>query len=155
MTARALPHDREKIPRVILRAMLLLVLAVLALVTWARVTDRPLDAMPPDVAVAESRTIHIFGKMDGSARVLDADGAVIADLTPDKGGFIAGMWRALNRERTKHGVSLDAPVVLIRYEDGRLALQDPTTGWRAQLLGFGRDNTAVFARLLEARPAQD
>lgn len=149
MTAQPLPRDREKIPRIILRAMLFLVLSVLALVTWARVTDRPLDATPPDVPVAEVRSIVILGAMDGSARVTDADGTLIADLAPEEGGFIAGMWRALNRERTKARMPLQAPVDLIRFQDGRLALHDPSTGWRVELMGFGHDNTAAFARLMK------
>jgi putative photosynthetic complex assembly protein len=40
-------------------------------------------------------------------------------------------------------------VRLIRFEDGRIALKDDLTGWRAELIGFGADNTAAFARLLE------
>lgn len=149
MTARSMQEDREKIPRIILRAMFGMVLICLALVSWARLTDRPLSATPPDQPMVESRLIHIFGKMDGSARVLDADGTVIADLSPEEGGFIAGMWRALERERTKNRIEGDPPVLLMRFEDGRLALLDESTGWRAELLGFGRDNHAVFARLLE------
>jgi di/tricarboxylate transporter len=40
-------RDKEMIPRRLLRAMLALVVVVLLIVTWARLTDRPLTAMPP------------------------------------------------------------------------------------------------------------
>ena len=66
---------------------------------YARLTDRPLEAMPPseaEVPVVTERMIRIFGQMDGSARVLDANGMVIADLGPTEGGFVAGIYRCWN-----------------------------------------------------------
>ncbi|WP_424966042.1 MULTISPECIES: photosynthetic complex assembly protein PuhC [unclassified Dinoroseobacter] len=141
-------RDREMIPTLLLRAMLFLVLACLAIVAYARVTDRPLEAQFPDQPILEEREIQIFGEMSGAARVLDGEGRLIADLSPQEGGFIAGMTRALARERMKVGVSETAPVRIVRYEDGHLALIDEATGWEAQLIGFGKDNTAAFERLL-------
>ncbi len=143
-------RDREMIPRTLLRAMAGLVLLVLAIVTWARLTERPLTAMPDMRAeVLRDRMIVIHGSMSGAARVTDMSGAVLADLGETEGGFVAGMWRVLVRERNKHGVSPGAPVRLMAFDGGRLALADPFTGWRAELTGFGRDNAAVFARLLD------
>ena len=143
-------RDREMIPRVLLRAVVALVLASLVIVTYARLTDRPLEATPPDdVAVAKERRVLLYGNMSGAARVLDLDGTVIADLDPSRGGFIAGIWRVLKRVRGQHQVALDAPVRLVLWEDGRLSILDDTTGWRAELTGFGADNLDAFARLLK------
>jgi putative photosynthetic complex assembly protein len=139
----------ETIPKTLLCAMFGLVLLCLALVTWARLTDRPLEAKPADGPIAAERSIIVFGHLDGSAQVMDADGTRIADLPSDKGGFVAGVWRAVQHERRQAGADPDAPVRLIRFEAGGLALRDETTGWRAELIGFGPDNAAAFARLLE------
>jgi len=141
-------RDKEMIPTLLLRAMLFLVVACLCLVAYARVTDRPLEAKFPDQPIIEERQIQIFGEMNGAARVLDGEGRLVADLSPEEGGFIAGMTRALARERMKVGVADTAPVRLVRYEDGHLALIDPSTGWEAKIIGFGMDNTAAFERLL-------
>lgn len=148
MATRQLPQDRELVPRVLLRAMFGLVLAVLVLVSYARLTDRPLEAQPENGPVAQERVIHIFGTMAGSAKVLDASGTLIADLDTTQGGFIAGVWRSLNHERSKIDADLNAPVRLVQFTDGRLALFDDTTDYRVELVGFGADNTAAFARLL-------
>jgi putative photosynthetic complex assembly protein len=86
--------------------------------------------------------------MSGAATVRNLDGTLVADLTPDKGGFISGVWRVIQRERTKHRVALDGPVTLIRKDNGRVSIQDPSTGWSADLMGFGADNARAFARLL-------
>lgn len=141
-------EDRELVPRILLRAVALFVLLVLALVTVARVTGMEPSAMPPDGPIAQQRTLHIFGDISGSARVLDANGTVVADLGPHQGGFISGVARSLTLKRRQAGIDPAAPVRLIRYEDGRLSLRDDLTGWRAELIGFGKDNAAAFAQLL-------
>lgn len=142
----------DKIPPVLLRGMFALVLLSLLLVSYARITGRPPAAMPDDsVAVVAERLIVIEGQAtSGAARVMAPDGTVIADFAPDEGGFVAGIARVLDRERGKTGADPAAPVRLVRFADGRLSLRDDATGWRAELIGFGSNNAAVFARLLEA-----
>ncbi|MEL7000230.1 MAG: photosynthetic complex assembly protein PuhC [Pseudomonadota bacterium] len=149
--AKSNAHDRELVPRLLLRAVAALLVIVLAMVTWARVTGMPPTALPPEGEIAKERTLHIFGDLTGSARVLDTHGVMIADLGPNEGGFIAGVARSLAMKRRQAGVEIAAPVRLIGYADGRIALRDDYTGWRAELIGFGKDNTAAFAKLLSAK----
>jgi putative photosynthetic complex assembly protein len=145
-------RDKEMIPAVLLRAMFVLVLCAIAITAFASYTDRPLEAMPAlegEVAIAKERTVFLYGEMSGAARVLDANGSVIANLDETKGGFVAGMYRVLKRTRMQAGLDLDLPVRLILFENGQLSLRDDHTGWRAELIGFGPDNAATFARMLE------
>lgn len=148
------PHQhREAIPRPLLWAIAALVASSLAIATYARVTDAPLSAEPAEGPVKAERVLRIAAQADGAAVVRDADGRLIADLSPQEGGFISGVARAMTRVRQTHGAPADAPVRLVRYQDGRLALKDDATGWRVELMGFGRDNFNAFARLVEAAPA--
>ncbi|PKQ11602.1 MAG: pullulanase [Alphaproteobacteria bacterium HGW-Alphaproteobacteria-1] len=142
------PADRDLVPRAMVRAMLALVLTVLALVSYYVYTDRPLVATPPEAEVILERTVFLTGEMSGAATVLDAQGTLIGRLSPETGGFIAGVGRVLDRERTKHGVSLTGPVTIIGRADGRVSIHDPSTGWGADLMGFGQDNARAFVRLL-------
>lgn len=142
-------EDRELVPRVLLRAVGLLVASALAIATFARVTGMEPAAMPPQSEIVQQRALVIYGDMAGAARVFDTEGTLITDLDPTQGGFISGVWRALARVRTTYDVDIHAPLQLLRFADGRLALRDDLTGWRAELQGFGRDNRAAFARLLE------
>jgi putative photosynthetic complex assembly protein len=145
-------RDREMVPVILVRAMFALCVCVLIIVSYARLTDRPLEAMPPseqEVPAVQDRMIRIFGQMDGSARVLDLDGNLIADLGPTEGGFVAGIYRVLERERGAVGLQASEPIRLVRFSDGRIGLRDDLTDFRAELVGFGADNEAVFARLLE------
>jgi putative photosynthetic complex assembly protein len=139
----------DLIPRFLGRALTAVVLTCLALVTMATLTDRPLEATPPALPVVAERMIILSGDMSGAARVLDTNGQVIAELSPEQGGFISGVYRVLVRERTKHGVALDTPVRLVRTEGNRIAIYDDTIGWSADLMGFGLTNTRAFARLLD------
>jgi len=94
-------RDKEMVPTILVRAMFALCVSVLVIVAYARLTDRPLEAMPPSEAeapVVNERMIRIYGEMDGSALVLDIDGNVIADLGPTEGGFVAGISRVLERK---------------------------------------------------------
>ncbi|GFE64640.1 photosynthetic complex assembly protein PuhC [Litoreibacter roseus] len=142
-------RDREMIPTFLLRAMLGVVVAIFALAAFASFTDRPLEAMPPEVPVIQSRDIVIHATMSGAVRVTDTSGAVIADLAPEEGGFIAGVGRVLERERAKIGITEPTAIKLIKYENGRLALRDDFTTWRAELQGFGQTNEAAFHKLLK------
>jgi len=145
-------RDKEMIPTILIRAMFMLCICVLIIVAYARITDRPLEAMPPSVAevpVVQERVIRIFAEMDGSARVLDLNGHLVADLAADEGGFVAGISRVLERERGAVGLDASEPIRLVRFSDGRIGLRDDYTDFRAELFGFGADNEAVFAALLE------
>lgn len=145
-------RDKEMIPTLLVRAMFILCVCVMIIVAYARLTDRPLEAMPPsveEVPIAQERLIRIFGSMDGSARVLDLDGNVIATLDETEGGFIAGVYRVLERNRAPLGMTGSDPIRLVRFSDGRLGLRDDFTEFRAELMGFGADNERAFARLLE------
>ncbi len=145
-------RDKEMVPVILVRAMFILCVCVLIIVSYARLTDRPLSAMPPsvdEVPVVMERSIRIYGQMNGSARVLDVDGNLIADFSPEEGGFIAGVYRVLERERGAVGANASDPIRLVRFADGRVSLRDDLTDFRAELVGFGADNEAVFARLLE------
>lgn len=137
------------VPRTMVRAMVVLVLATLAIVVIARVTDRPLSSTVPESRVqAEVSLILEADPASGAATVYRSSGHELASYQADEGGFIAGITRVIARERTKHRVALDGPVTLQAYENGRMAILDPATGWRADLMGFGADNAEAFARLL-------
>ena len=98
------PRDKELVPRIMMRMVLVLMLSVLAIVSYARLTDRPLIATPPEGEVVTSRDFLLSGDMSGAATVRNLDGTLVADLTPDEGGFISGVWRVILRERTKNRV---------------------------------------------------
>ncbi len=148
-TPRMRHKEDELVPMFLVRAMFALVLVCLVLVSAARITGRPLEATPTDAPIIAERAVYLWGDTSGAALVLDANGTVLADLPGEQGGFIAGVQRVIERERNKSGVSLDGPVLLQLREGNRLSITDPSTGWSAELMGFGATNFRSFARLLD------
>lgn len=148
-TPRLRHKEDDLVPMFLVRAMFALVVVCLVLVAAARISGRPLEATPADAPVVAERAVFLSGDTSGAALVLDANGTVLADLPGEQGGFIAGVQRVIDRERNKSGVPLDGPVLLQLREGNRLSITDPSTGWTAELMGFGADNFRSFARLLD------
>lgn len=150
-TRQQLYHARadELIPTILLRLMFALVLSILALVAVATLSGRPLESTPANGPIIKQRAIYLSGEVTGAARVLDHNGAVLAEFSAEKGGFIAGIERVVHRERMKSGIDQQGPVLLQLREGNRLSITDPSSGWSAELMGFGATNARSFARLLD------
>lgn len=141
----------SKIPAVLLRAIVAVVLFTLALTIGARILGLEPAATPDDtVGIVQERSIVVDGVLGGAALVTDGEtGAVIADLDATEAGFINGVMTALGRERMLHKIEGNPPVRIVQFADGRLGLRDPATGWRVELMGFGDDNRDAFLALLD------
>lgn len=145
-TPKLRSDNPEMIPKVLLRGMLGLVLATLAVVTFSVLTDRDHVGVPKPSTVVQQREIVLQGHSAQAVTVLNTDGTVMLDLP--HGGFVTVIQSGLATERRKHGVDPLLPVRLVRYENGRLTIEDDHTGWSAELYAFGADNTAAFERLM-------
>lgn len=149
LAAQMKHRDREMVPRVLVRAMFALMGGALLLTALAVLSDRPLEGTLSESPVAAERLVVLAGSREGDARVLDTGGAVLARASDDRMGFVGVIWRSLERKRMLAGADMAAPVRLVRREDGHVTILDPETGWSVPLIGYGADNVAAFARLLE------
>ena len=61
--------------------------------------------------------------------------------------------RGLARQRIRQDADKAIPFRLTEWADGRLTLEDPTTGRRVEMEAFGITNEQVFANLLTAKPS--
>jgi putative photosynthetic complex assembly protein len=119
-------------------------LAAVARHTGMTVTD--INQSPP-VKVLELR---FDDQRDGAIAVFDTErGDVVDVLRPGTSGFVRNVMRSLARERLMHGGKPETPFRMTRWADGRLTIDDPTTGRHVDLGAFGSMNTASFARLIE------
>lgn len=141
-------RDREMVPRALVIAMFSLMAASLAIVSFAVLTDQPLRGVPATSAIVAERAITLEGSRNTGIRVMDAEGTEIAFSKRDKAGFIDVIWVAISRERMLEGVAGNPPLQLVRRENGHTAIIDPATNWSIELIGYGADNIAAFARLL-------
>ena len=72
------PED-ELVPRILVRAVMALILAILALVTIATLSGRPLESMPANGKILSERAIFLSSDGSGAARVLDANGSRLTE----------------------------------------------------------------------------
>lgn len=153
---QATPPVTGAIPRPILLGIGALLAAVLIFVAAARLSGTPPSAAPTPSTPLQVHSFVLAELPQGGVEVRNpADGTVRARLMAGEDGFVRGLLRVLGRVRMQHDVPMDAPVTLIRWQNGRLTLSDPRADWSAELTGFGSSNTATFARLLTELEAQE
>jgi putative photosynthetic complex assembly protein len=110
---------------------------------------------PPDPASATavaSRGLRFVDQTDGTVAVLDAaDARVIEVIASGQENFVRGALRGFARERRRQDIGAEPPFLLTRWTDGRLSLDDPSTGRHVELSAFGPTNAEAFGRLLQRR----
>lgn len=147
MTSQTRPSaDKDMIPKPLLVAMAVLVLASLAVVGFASLTGRAPVGVPETAAIVAERSIVLQGGGAQAVTVLDGDGTLLMDLP--HGGFVTVIQNGLERARLTAGVDKHLPVRVVEYANGRLAVLDDHTGWSVELGAFGSDNKAAFERLM-------
>jgi putative photosynthetic complex assembly protein len=114
----------------------------------ARVTGIGTTQMPEAVPV-ESRYLLFKDRTDGAVAVFEAGTEeVVKIVPPGSNGFMRGAMRGLARERKRQDIGMKPAFRLTRWSDGRLSLEDPTTGREIHLEAFGPTNADSFAQLL-------
>jgi len=142
-------RDRDMVPAVLVKSMFGLMFAAVAVVGFAAITDRPVSSVAPQTEITNEIAITLNGNRSDGVQVLDANGTVLAHSTDELSGFIDVVWNAVTRERIVQDVASDAPLRLVRRVDGTVAVLDDTTGWKIELIGYGQDNVAAFAKLID------
>jgi len=138
--------------RALIGAAALIGFSLLA-VTTARVSGigKAEHHAPPAVQSVELR---FEDRADGAVIVYEGRGDdPVAVVEPGTGGFVRGVLRALVRDRRGQGAGEAEPFRLARRADGRLTLEDPSTGRLIDLRAFGPTNEEAFARLLASTGA--
>lgn len=138
--------ERDMIPKPLLLAMLALVVASVVIVGLAAISGRAHVGVPKAASIIAERSVILQGGGAQAVTVLDPNGAVMMDLP--HGGFITVIQNGVERARTTAGLDQSLPVRIIKYDNGRLAVLDDTTGWSVELGAFGSDNRAAFERLM-------
>lgn len=142
-------HDRPFPRGALLGAAALVSLAILS-ATVVRVSGVGTTQMPAAMPI-ESRDLRFEDRADGAVQVYDTrEQRTLAVLAPGTNGFVRGALRGLARERKRQDIGSGPPFRLTRWADGRVSLEDPSTGRRIDLDAFGSTNAQAFAWLLDA-----
>lgn len=102
----------------------------------------------PPAPVVESHDLHFVDVAGGSVDVLES-GERIAVLPSGYDGFVRVVLRSFTRDRKLRGLGAEEPFRIRRHADGRLSIEDRATFRTVDLAGFGADNVAAFAKLID------
>ncbi len=140
----------NRIPRAALIGAGSLVIGSLLLVGLARLTGyRP--AQPDAAMIVERSDLRFEDRADGAVLIYSFPEERLVDtLPPGTNGFVRGVLRGLVRERRADRIGAEPPFRLTRWADGRLSLDDPSTGRHVDLEVFGPTNAGAFADILIA-----
>lgn len=142
-------EDHHMVPKVVVQAMFALMIGSMGIVAYAQLADVPQAGVLVEAPIVAERTVILTGDRTGIYTVADVDGTPIAISNADKAGFIGVIGRVFAFERDRMGVALDAPVRVVRRDNGNIAVLDDATGLNVELIGYGVDNVAAFARLID------
>jgi putative photosynthetic complex assembly protein len=142
-------RDRDMVPRFLVQAMFGLMAATLAIVAYAQWFDVPNRGVLVEAPIVQSLDIVMTGNRAGIYEVYNTDGALLASSSDHKGGFLGVIGRVFERERFVQGIPSNDPVSVVRRENGNIAIIDGTTDLSVELIGYGKDNVAAFAKLLD------
>lgn len=148
LTQQMRHRDREMVPRVLVVAMFGLMAASLVLVAYAQWFDVPQRGVVNELPIVKERAVVFESSREGVSTVYDLDGTQIAYSGDELNGFIGVIGIALRRQRTVNDIDLNAPVTIAERENGTIVIIDPVTNWSVDLIGYGQDNIAAFATLL-------
>jgi putative photosynthetic complex assembly protein len=98
--------------------------------------------------VVESHDLFFFDRPGGAVDVFE-NGEQIAVLPSGYDGFVRVVLRSFTRDRKLRGLGREEPFRIRRHADGRLTIEDRATFRTVDLAGFGADNIAAFARIIE------
>jgi putative photosynthetic complex assembly protein len=142
--------SENRIPRAALIGAGSLVVGSLLLVGFARLTGyRP--AQPEASRIVSSSDLRFEDRPDGAVLIYSFPQDRLVDtLPPGTNGFVRGVLRGLVRERRADRVGAAPAFRLTRWADGRLSLDDPSTGRHVDLEVFGPTNAGAFADILLA-----
>lgn len=142
-------RDREMVPRFLVVAMFCLMGLSVAIVSYAQLTGRPNVGVLVEAPVVAERTITLTGDRSGTYVVTDAEGRRLAASDEALGGFYGVIGRVIDRRRQVHGIEGNPHLTIVRRENGNVAVLDPATDFTIELIGYGADNVAAFARLVD------
>ncbi len=137
------------VPRGPLIGAVLLVALVFGVAIQARVSGKTASEEPV-TAVAQQRQVRFDPQADGTLAVVDVNGnREIVRLSSEKNGFIFGMLRGIKQKRDVAHTDPAVPFRITRWQDGRMTLDDPSTGMHVAVSSFGPTQIASFQQLFQ------
>lgn len=137
------------VPRGPLFGAAVLVVLVFGVAIAARVSGHTASEAPVS-AVVQRRSLRLELQPDGMLSVYDAvENRQVARLDPAKNGFLFGMLRGIQQKRNVAKTDPATPVQVTLWQDGRMTLDDVSTGMHVAVNSFGPTQIESFSQLFQ------
>jgi putative photosynthetic complex assembly protein len=104
--------------------------------------------------VSSSVEITVLDLPDGAVGVFQTQSnAPLARFESGEGSFVRTIFRSLVRDRRVRQVSAPPQFIILELSDGRVIVEDPSTGSQIDLDAFGHINAEQFRDMLQAGAA--
>jgi putative photosynthetic complex assembly protein len=144
------PFEGQAFPRPVLIGAAILISFTIAVAAFVRLTG--IGKSENEFAAVVVKRELLFRELGPNTIEVIADEGRIATLDANEDGFIFGVLRGLGHHRKVSAADMGQPYVVSLRSDGRILLEDPSTGDQLDLRAYGADNAAAFAELLQAEP---
>lgn len=141
------PSDKRDILPLLFMRLLFGTAAISLIMVFAHVWVSP--QTQPGISAPVAQEVPIRLTRDETGIVLSRIDQSPLLLSRKEARFANRLLRVVQRQRSKSGTDLTAPLHLIVTATGRMSLEDPFTNWRAEISSFGTEKTAAFATLLQ------
>lgn len=142
-------RDKEMVPTFLVKGMFALMIGTVALVAYAQWADVPQQGVLIEAPIVDSVKVTLSGDRNGLYEVRDENGQVMVTSADYAMGFIGVIGRAVAHERAIRGITTNDPITVVRRENGNIAIIDAAADMNVELIGYGKDNVAAFAQLLD------
>tara|TARA_B100000902_G_scaffold368413_1_gene391734 strand:- start:176 stop:616 length:441 start_codon:yes stop_codon:yes gene_type:complete len=103
----------------------------------------------PNSTIITSKLIYIEQSDDMATKILNENGAILAEYPKGKQTFVSTVLTVINRDRLKRNLDKSGPLILQQKDNGRISIFDPSSEKEVDLMGFGEDNILVFRDILD------
>ncbi len=141
-------RDPDHVPIFLVRIMfglMALVTVAVAVAQWVGLPNSGVLVEAPEKRVL---MVQLHAQREGVTEVLGLDGKLITRSSEPMNGFIDVIGRAMTRARVVRGVGDAIPFKIVERINGNIAIIDTGTGQVVELIGYGADNVAAFAKLV-------
>lgn len=153
-------HHDPTVPRgalIGITAILLFTMALTGAVSFGLIpksADPSLSRETQNISPLQTRELRFADRADGAVVITDANsGNTVKVIEFGQGGFVRATLRRMAKARAVAGIGAEPPFKLVKWRNGALSLTDPQTGRDAEIHGFGRDHSKMFAEMLKGPAA--
>ena len=102
----------------------------------------------PNSTIITSKLIYIEQSDDLATKILNENGAILVEYPKGEQSFVSTVLTVINRDRLKRNLDKSDPLILLKKDNGRISIFDPSSKKEIDLMAFGEDNILVFRDIL-------